>query len=85
LLYNKFKIESEKVIKKNMIAFKMPRFITKESKFSFPALIKSLIDNTRKIIAAMNITSLITIKGTELMGEKKSFNTKRAAEKISSN
>jgi hypothetical protein len=59
------RIESEKVIKKNIMALRMPKFITKESKSNFPIEKKSIIDSNRRTIIEITSNSLIIINGID--------------------
>ena len=45
-------------MKKNIIAFKIPRFMTRESKLNLPEVIKSFMDKRRKTTAEITKTSL---------------------------
>jgi len=73
-------MESEKVMKKNMIAFRIPKFITSESKLNFPLFTKSLIDKTRRTTPETTKISFINISVKDSKGEKNNFKMNNAPE-----
>jgi len=78
-------MESEKVMKKNMIAFNIPKFITRESKLNLPAVIKSLIDKRRNATAEITKISLSKRSWKDSTGEKNNFKINDTAANTSSN
>jgi hypothetical protein len=72
-------------MKKNIIAFKIPRFITKESKLNLPAVIKSCMDRSSKTTADITKTSLSKISPKDSIGEKNNLKINNAAAITKSN
>jgi len=66
-------------MKKNIIAFKIPRFMTRESKLNLPAVIKSFIDSSSKTTAEITKTSFSRISPKDSVGEKNNLKINNAA------
>ncbi|OGU55149.1 MAG: hypothetical protein A2315_14810 [Ignavibacteria bacterium RIFOXYB2_FULL_35_12] len=71
-------------MKKNMIAFNMPRFITSDSKLNLPLLIKSFIEKRRKATAEITNASLSRMRPNDSTGEKNNFKMNNTAANTSS-
>jgi hypothetical protein len=73
------------VIKKNIIAFRIPRFITSESKFDFPLLKKSPMEYRRRMIPEITKISFTKISIKETWGEKNNLRINKATAITTSN